>query len=62
MAKATVRLSPRQVLGNRKSSLSIGEASAALVAMLAGAGRITTPVSAPPHRLASLQQTEAANV
>ena len=62
MAKAVARLSPRQVLGNRKCALSIGEASAALVAMLAGAGRIAPPVSEPPHRLASLQQTEAANV
>ena len=57
MAKATARLSPRQVLGNRKSPLSIGEAAAALVAMLAGAGRITPPTSS-----SSLQQTEAANV
>jgi hypothetical protein len=44
MVKATAPLSPRQVLGNRQRSLSLEEASAALVAMLSGVRK------APPRR------------
>jgi hypothetical protein len=40
MVKATAPLTPRQVLGNRRRSLSLEEASAALVAMLSGARSI----------------------
>ena len=52
MTKATAPLSPRQALGNRRRALSIEEASAALVAMLAGAREI------PPRR--ELRMTAAA--
>jgi hypothetical protein len=40
MVKATTPLSPRSVLGNRCRSLSLEEASAALLAMLSGAREI----------------------
>ena len=52
MTNATDPLSPRQALGNRRRALSIEEASAALVAMLAGAREI------PPRR--ELQRMTAA--
>ena len=41
MVKATAPLTPRQVLGNRRRSLSLEEASAALVAMLSGVRKVT---------------------
>jgi hypothetical protein len=69
MAKATTRLTPRQVIGNCRRSLSLEEASAALVALLSGDRSVPPPsdlrriTKALRHRQvrSSLQVKEARN-
>ena len=62
MTKATAPLSPRQVIGNRRRALSIEEASAALVALLSGAGRVPPRHVLQRMTTAALERQEAAQL